>query len=220
MYNVIEKFVSIDGEGKTAGELAVFIRFAGCNLRCRWCDTRYSWECDNQTQLLTKEEIVSYIKGSKVKNVTLTGGEPLLVPHIEELLALLHEDDSLTVHIETNGSVSIKDWKEAFPKLEFVVDYKLPLSGMFDRMKIENLHAVTSDDVYKFVIAGSQDLNAAYRILSDYNLTQTCCVHFSPVLGSIEPSEIVSFMKEKHLTDVRLQLQLHKLIWHKEARGV
>ena len=220
MYTVIEKFVSIDGEGITAGELAVFIRFADCNLRCSWCDTRYSWENCEKAESLSKEEIFSYIKESKVRNVTLTGGEPLLVPQIEDLLVLLHGDSSLKIHIETNGSVALKEFKNKFANIEFVVDYKLPLSGMTSHMCHENMSCVTGKDVYKFVIAGKEDLEMAHKIILDNKLSERCNIHFSPVIGSIEICKIVDFMKENNLVDVRLQLQLHKFIWSKDTRGV
>ena len=86
MFNIIEKFLSIDGEGPTAGELATFIRFQGCNLRCSWCDTKYSWAKEDITEKLNAYEIYKYIKNNKVKNVTLTGGEPLIQNNIEEFL--------------------------------------------------------------------------------------------------------------------------------------
>ena len=103
MFNIIEKFVSIDGEGPSAGELATFIRFQGCNLRCAWCDTTYSFDKSEITEVLSAEEIYSYIKETGVSNVTLTGGEPLFQKNIDEILSLLNDDRNLTLNIETNG---------------------------------------------------------------------------------------------------------------------
>ena len=114
MFNIIEKFVSIDGEGPSAGELATFIRFQGCNLRCAWCDTTYSFDKSEITEVLSAEEIYSYIKETGVSNVTLTGGEPLFQENIDEILSLLNDDKSLTVHIETNGAIDISPFKEKY----------------------------------------------------------------------------------------------------------
>ena len=131
---VVEKFLSIDGEGPTAGELAVFIRLKGCNLRCSWCDTTYSLEETAQADSATAEELYRYVKSMPAHNVTLTGGEPLLHPGVEELLALLNEDPALQVHVETNGSVDLRWWKKQFPWVSFVVDFKLPESGEMEKM--------------------------------------------------------------------------------------
>lgn len=222
MFNIIEKFLSIDGEGPTSGELATFIRFQGCNLRCSWCDTTYSWDKENTSEVLTAEEIYKYIKENKVTNVTLTGGEPLIQKNIHELLELLNSDENLKVHIETNGSVSIGSFKNKFinNNISYIVDFKLPSSNMMDRMDFNNLSIVESNDVYKFVIGSKEDLEMVYEIICKYNLTSKCFVYLSPVSGNIEMQEIVEFMKDKNLNRVRLQVQLHKIIWDKNARGV
>lgn len=216
--NIVEKFLSIDGEGPTAGELAVFVRFTGCNLRCSWCDTVYSF--DTCTETLTPHEIYEYIKSQKVKNVTLTGGEPLIQPEIGELLALLDGDEDLLVHIETNGAVDATEFKNKYKNISFVFDYKLPQSGMTDRMCKQNLLIADKNDVYKFVVGSKTDLSAAHEIIEKYGLIRKTRVYLSPVLGSIEPVEIVEYMKEHGLVDVRLQLQLHKFIWDKDKKGV
>lgn len=222
MFNIIEKFLSIDGEGPTSGQLATFIRFQHCNLRCSWCDTTYSWNKENTTEVLSAKEIYDYIKANGVKNVTLTGGEPLIQEGIDELLELLDNDNTLSVHIETNGSVDILPFKKKFKggNISYIVDFKLPKSGMTKNMNFENLKNVESTDVYKFVVGSNEDLEVAYNIIKDYDLTSKCLIYFSPVLGEIEMDKIVEFMKDKKLNDVRLQVQLHKIIWHKDARGV
>lgn len=220
IFNVIEKFLSVDGEGPTSGQLATFIRFQGCNLRCSWCDTKYSYNKENITEVLSAEEIYEYIKQNSVINVTLTGGEPLAQENIEELLELLNTDESLSVHIETNGSIDIEPFKKAYENLSFIVDFKLPLSGMTSKMNINNLKAVDFKDVYKFVIGSQEDLEKAYSIIKEYNLTERCIVYLSPVAGSIDMQNIVKYMKLKNLNKVRLQVQLHKIIWDSKARGV
>lgn len=223
MFNIIEKFVSVDGEGPTAGELAVFIRFQGCNLRCSYCDTKYSWdeESKNNIEVLNANEIYDYIKSTNVKNVTLTGGEPLIQENIDNLLELLNEDEELVIHIETNGSVNIKDFKDKYKNIIFILDYKCPSSNMIKQMDKENLNIVDNKDVYKFVVGTKEDLNKALEIIKLYDLQNKCLVYFSAVFGSLlTMEEIVEFMKENNLNNVRLQVQLHKIIWDKEVRGV
>lgn len=220
MFPIIEQFLSVDGEGPTAGRLAAFVRFQGCNLRCSWCDTTYSFEQENVTAYRTAEEIYKIIKESGASCVTLTGGEPLLQPEIGSLLKILNEDDSLLTHIETNGSVDITPFVEEFPNLCFIVDYKLEGSNMTAQMNENNLTAVRPVDTYKFVVSSLRDLQQATDVIRKNHLCERSQVFFSPVLGKIEPAEIVEFMKTERLDKVRLQLQLHKIIWDPVQKGV
>lgn len=220
MFPIIEQFLSVDGEGPTAGRLAAFVRFQGCNLRCSWCDTTYSFEQENVTAYRTAEEIYKIIKESDASCVTLTGGEPLLQPEIGSLLKILNEDDSLLTHIETNGSVDITPFVEEFPNLCFIVDYKLEGSNMTAQMNENNLTAVRPVDTYKFVVSSLRDLQQATDVIRKNRLCERTQVFFSPVLGKIEPAEIVEFMKTERLDKVRLQLQLHKIIWDPAQKGV
>lgn len=220
MFPIIEQFLSVDGEGPTAGRLAAFVRFQGCNLRCSWCDTTYSFEQENVTAYRTAEEIYKIIKESGASCVTLTGGEPLLQPEIGSLLKILNEDDSLLTHIETNGSVDITPFVEEFPNLCFIVDYKLEGSNMTAQMNKNNLTAVRPVDTYKFVVSSLKDLQQATDVIRKNRLCERTQVFFSPVLGKIEPAEIVEFMKTERLDKVRLQLQLHKIIWDPAQKGV
>ena len=222
MLPVIEQFISLDGEGPTSGELAYFVRFEQCNLRCSWCDTVYSWDGSTAVQHKTAQQIYDEIKASSIRNITLTGGEPLIQKEIAELLQLLGADDSLLVHIETNGSVDIAPFKNTCParNILYILDYKLPESGMENQMCMANLNQVQNDDVYKFVIASEEDLNRAVEIVKAYDLQNRCQVFFSPVREMIEPLLIVDKMKDECLNGVRLQLQLHKILWPKEMRGV
>ena len=220
MFNIIEKFVSIDGEGPTAGELATFIRFQGCNLRCSWCDTTYSFDKSEITEVLSAEEIYDYIKSTGVSNVTLTGGEPLFQKNIDEILSLLNDDKTLVVHIETNGAIDILPYKEKYPNIILILDYKLNTSDMTHLMKLENFNHVTSKDVYKFVLGSNKDLEEAYNLINKFDLTNKCLVYFSPVFNSINLEDIVEFMKDKNLNKVKLQVQLHKVIWDPNMKGV
>lgn len=155
-----------------------------------------------------------------MSNVTLTGGEPLLQKNIDEILSLLNDDKSLTVHIETNGAIDISPFKEKYPNLIFILDYKLPSSKMTDLMVLENFEYVGNTDVYKFVLGSKEDLQEAYKIITKFDLTNKCLVYFSPVFGAIELEDIVEFMKDKNLNKVRLQVQLHKIIWNPNMKGV
>ncbi len=222
MFTVIEKFVSIDGEGPTSGELAVFIRFEGCNLRCTWCDTEYSWNGECTPELESAEEIYDYIKASGARNVTLTGGEPLLQKNMFELLDILVQDPQLLIHIETNGAIDLTKYKNRYASstIRYIIDYKLPASGMNLTMKKVNFDLVNKNDVYKFVIANEEDLWTAYALTKQYDLPSKCMVYYSPVVESIEPKKIVEFMVKEKIHDVRLQIQIHKVIWPKEMRGV
>lgn len=222
MLPVIEQFISLDGEGPTSGELAYFVRFQQCNLRCSWCDTAYSWDDSVTAQMKSARQVYDEIKASGIRNVTLTGGEPLIQQDILALLQLLAADNELLVHIETNGSIDIAPFQQACPadNIVYILDYKLPVSAMEAQMCLSNLHHVTQQDVYKFVIASPEDLQRAVDIVLQYDLHNRCQVFFSPVRELIDPLLIVDAMKEHSLNKVRLQLQLHKILWPKEMRGV
>jgi 7-carboxy-7-deazaguanine synthase len=214
---VVEKFLSINGEGWRAGETALFIRFRGCNLRCSYCDTMWANEADCPFEEESPRALADYALQTGIRNVTLTGGEPLLQKDIKELIRLLLEE-GLRVEIETNGAVSIEGFEGARPV--FTMDYKLPSSGYESRMLLKNMESLRKEDTVKFVSGSRQDLERALEIIRAYDLTERCHVYFSPVFGAIEPAEIVGFLLEHKLNDVRLQIQMHKVIWDPEKRGV
>ncbi len=218
-FKVAEKFVSINGEGPRAGELAVFLRFCGCNLNCGYCDTRWANTADVKYALASAEELAAYVKSTGIKNVTLTGGEPLLQADIANLTELLGASGA-EVEIETNGSVPLKNIVSLAHRPAVTADYKLPSSGMEKFMLTENFSYLTPRDAVKFVVGDNCDLLRAEEIINGYKLTDRCRVYFSPVFGKIKPVEITEFMKERKLNGVRLQLQLHKIIWEPDMRGV
>ena len=184
---VAEKFISINGEGTRAGELAVFVRFTSCNLRCSYCDTMWANEPGCPYEEMSPEQICDYVRSTGIKNVTLTGGEPLLQKDMGELIGLLIKNCCVRVEIETNGAVDLRPFAE-LPEGRpvFTMDYKLPSSGYEDRMR----------------------------------LLDRCHVYFSPVFGRIEPAEIVDFMLNKRMNKARIQIQMHKVIWDPNERGV
>lgn len=220
VFNVVEKFVSINGEGTRAGQLAVFIRFAGCNLNCSYCDTAWANKQNTPAHSMTEFEIYDYIKATGVKNVTLTGGEPLLREDIDKLLRILSSDGNIHVEIETNGSIDLSRFYDISDNISFTVDYKLGGSGMEKYMLDENFEDRRADDTVKFVVSDMADLERARELIYRYSLTEKCNVYISPVFGMIEPSHIVEYMKDNRMNGVNLQLQMHKIIWDPERKGV
>ena len=205
---VNEIFFSVEGEGKRAGELAAFVRLTGCNLRCSYCDTRYAFHDGRD---MTAAEIADAVRN--FRNVTLTGGEPLL-QDCTELLMLLRSHD---VNIETNGSVALAEYMN-YPNVFFTMDFKCHSSGATYAMDYGNLKILRERDVLKFVVGTEQDLNQAQEICAAFK--PKAIIYISPVFGRLEPPEIVDFMKRRHMENWRLQVQLHKIIWSPTERGV
>lgn len=218
-YRIAEKFISINGEGRHAGQLAVFIRFCGCNLRCSYCDTAWAWEDDAPGELLSQEEICAYISQSGIRRVTLTGGEPLRQAHILELLQELAALP-IQVEIETNGSQPLAPVLTLPNRPELTVDYKLPGSGMEAHMHKEELALLDKRDVVKFVCSDKDDLQRALAVMQELKLAERTNVYLSAVWGKLKPADIVDFMRENCLNGVNLQLQLHKFIWPPDTKGV
>ncbi len=218
-YRVAEIFQSVNGEGPRSGQLALFIRMYGCNLACEYCDTKWAAGGGTDFQWMSAGEIVERVHRSGIRNVTLTGGEPLIQEGIGELLAALAADPWLRVEVETNGSVPLKPFR-SLGTISFNMDYKLPGSGMEHRMHPANLDVLTEDDTVKFVVRDQTDLTRSLVLIADHDLTKRCRVFLSPVFGEIEPVRIVDFMKEHLMNDVTLQLQIHKIIWDSGQSGV
>ena len=219
-YKIAEMFSSINGEGTHAGQLAFFIRFTGCNLNCSYCDTKWANEPNAPYTEMTADEILSEVKKSGIKNVTVTGGEPLIQQEIIPLLETLCGDGRY-VEIETNGSADVSEVlkiKENRPAL--TMDYKLPSSGMESHMRTENFAVLEKKDMVKFVAGSRADLERALEIIREFRLIEKCSVYISPVFGELKPEEIVNFMLANTLNGVNVQLQMHKFIWDPNAKGV
>ena len=219
-YHVTEHFISINGEARRAGELSCFLRLAGCNLCCNYCDTRWSCDPEAEAELMTEEELHSWVKKSGVRNITLTGGEPLLAPEIDVLLRRLGQDPELRIEVETNGSISLAPFLEIPGDISFTMDLKCPGSGMAEHNRMENLALLRNVDTVKFVVSDRTDLMWMREQVEKYQLAERCEVYISPVFGRIDPQEIVEYIKEYTMNDVRAQLQLHKYIWDPVKRGV
>lgn len=219
MLSVVERFVSINGEGSHAGELAAFIRFRGCNLGCTYCDTKWANEANTSALAYTPEELASWVNSKGVANVTLTGGEPLLQDEIDALITLLLQSGR-RVEIETNGSIPLDSYIHGSTRPVFTMDYKLPSSGMEVVMRRDNFKLLNAHDTVKFVAGSEEDLDCARDIIQTYGLQDCCHVYLSPVFGKIDPADMVQYMINHDMNRVRLQLQLHKFIWSPERRGV
>ena len=217
MLPVVEKFISINGEGAHAGELAAFIRFRSCNLSCSYCDTCWANTENAPAEYETIEELAAWVAESEVHNVTLTGGEPLLQKECGALAELLIRN-GCRVEIETNGSISLERLASAEYRPIFTMDYKLPSSGMERFMHTENFALLHAQDTVKFVCGSREDVLRAKDIAAQYK--PECPLYLSPVFGRIDPAEIVEIMKAERMGNFRLQLQLHKFIWDPMARGV
>lgn len=147
--------------GTHAGQLAVFVRFCGCNLNCSFCDTTWANEPDVPYVCQTTEEICASVDAAGINNITLTGGEPLLRDGMTELLTALSQKENRYIEIETNGSVDLTPFVGISPSIAFTMDYKLPGSGMEAHMRTENFALLRAQDTVKFV-AGSQEICSAH----------------------------------------------------------
>lgn len=212
-----EIFDSIDGEGKRTGYMATFVRFCGCPLRCAYCDTAYALDETSAEEWVSGEEILRRIRALPWKRITWTGGEPLLRP-IRALCDTLGKE-GYDSNIETSGAIPL--WDERPAGTFYTMDWKCPDSGMESRMHLPNLSKLTSEDVLKFVVGSRRDLLAMERVIRTYfQRDNSPRFYVSPVFGKIQPVELVDFVKERKLQDVCVQVQLHKIIWDPEMRGV
>ncbi len=212
---ISEIFKSIDGEGPRAGLPAVFVRTFGCPLRCKYCDSLYAVEGGGY-KFMTYHDVLDKVAEFGIKNVTLTGGEPLVHKDAIDLVKAL-SNQGYMVQIETSGSVDFSPYL-SIPNVMITMDWKSIYSGMSDMMKPNLLGMLESKDVLKFVVANKEDLDQMKAVLEKYN--PSAQIFVSPVFGEIEPKEIVEYILSNKLTNCRVQLQLHKFIWPADMRGV
>lgn len=217
-FPIAEKFISINGEGTRSGQLAFFIRFPGCNLACPYCDTAWANQKAKAWEEVSAKDLLEEVKNSGIDLVTLTGGEPLLQPGLQDLVLGLKRN-KCSVEIETNGSLSIQAWKGEGRPI-FTLDYKLPASKMEAEMNLDNYNYLQPCDSVKFVCSNQEDLDKARTIIDRFHLVQKCHVFLSPVFGKADPADMVAYMKAHKMNGVRLQLQAHKFIWDPQAKGV
>jgi 7-carboxy-7-deazaguanine synthase len=217
---VTEIFHSIQGETSQSGLPFIFVRLTGCNLRCTYCDSSYAFHGGTRMRI---SEIIEKIKTYQTKNVLITGGEPMMQRNTSALIDELN-DLNYKVSIETHGEASIEPVAQ---KARIVMDIKTPSSGMCRGEFKNNLKYLKPSDEIKFVIASKDDYEWAKQNLSD-SIFPTREVLFSPanrakdMPGAFE-GVTPTWLAEKILEDqlpVRLQLQLHKVIWGSDAHGV
>lgn len=224
---VVEIFQSVQGEGTRAGFPTTFVRLFNCNLRCRWCDTTYSYAPHQPAFFAAIGEIVEAVRRFGNPSVCLTGGEPLM--HREKSLALVQALSELPgvedLHIETNGAIPLAPFARLRQKggkaarcLRFVMDWKLPGSGEAERMLAENLPLLGAQDELKFVIADERDFAAACALLDRF--PTAALPLFSPVWETMPPARLVELLLASGRKQVKLSLQLHKVIWDPQTRGV
>lgn len=211
---VNEIFCSIQGESTYAGLPCVFVRLTGCNLRCFYCDTKYAYD---EGSVMEIDEIVRKVSSYNCPLVEITGGEPLLQEMTSSLVLHLL-GDGYNVLMETNGSRDINAVDERCIK---IVDIKCPSSGEHEMNDMTNLERVSDRDEFKFVIADRTDYEYARQVSKEIrsDRKRSNQIHFSPVFGKIDPALLGEWIIEDHL-DVRLHLQLHKIIWDPGKRGV
>ncbi len=208
-----EIFHSVQGEGTRVGVRCVFVRLTGCHLRCTWCDTEYAFYEGGWRGL---DAIIDEVRSYGCPVVQITGGEPLLQPDVYPLMKRLC-DLGHEVLLETSGAIRID---QVDPRVVRIVDVKCPGSGEVERNDWDNIPLLTPRDEVKFVIADRADYEFARNITIEHALS-TCCaaVLFSPVHGELEAVELTNWVLEDRLA-VRVGVQLHKLIWAPETRGV
>lgn len=219
-FRLAEIFSSIEGEGRRAGQLATFVRLAGCNLRCSYCDTAYA-QGFNGGKRIGLAAIIERVASFANPFITLTGGEPLAQPHVDILVdALL--DCGQELNIETNGTISLDDYCGR-TGLFVTMDWKTPASGCCEQMLGKNLELLRAKDVLKIVMAES---DFAYVQSFLQNSRTAAQIYLSPIYGLLAPERLVEFAKklarlpEIDAKKLHVQLQLHKVIWGAKARSV
>ncbi len=209
---VTEIFHSIQGESTRAGLPCVFVRLTGCPLRCTWCDTEYAF---HGGESITVDTILDRVQAYRCPLVEVTGGEPL---HQSDTLVLLKKlcDINLQVMLETSGALDISPVDS---RVSIILDIKCPGSGMTDRMLWSNLDHLSAKDEVKFVLQDRTDYEWAREIVRHYCIEERCPVLFSPVFDSLALQPLAEWVLADRLS-VRIQVQLHKLIWDPETRSV
>jgi 7-carboxy-7-deazaguanine synthase len=211
LLKVNEIFYSIQGESTYSGLPCVFVRLTGCNLRCSYCDTTYAYD---EGSLLAPETIVERVKSFSCGLVEITGGEPLFQSGTPDLVRTLLRDH-LTVLVETNGSMNIDLLPEGAVR---IFDVKCPGSGCAETNDWKNLERLRPTDQVKWVVSDRDDFDWAMRMVKQNDLCRKCTVLFSPAAGQLPPNRLAEWILNEKLV-MRLQLQLHTILWPLSKKG-
>ncbi len=206
---ISEIFFSLQGETSRVGLPTVFVRLTGCPLRCTYCDTTYAF---TGGQTMTLDAILAEVARHEPRYVTVTGGEPLAQKNCLLLLRSLC-DAGYSVSLETGGALDVSG---VDPRVVKVLDIKTPASGEVDKNLWSNLDHVDRHDEIKFVLCGEEDYQWAKQVLQEHQLASRCEVLFSPAQGQLAARDLAEWILRDRL-QVRLQVQLHKLLWGNEA---
>jgi 7-carboxy-7-deazaguanine synthase len=209
---ITEIYKSIQGESSFSGLPCVFVRTTGCDLRCRWCDSEYTFSGGSQ---MSVDEIMDRVAAYDCNLVELTGGEPLLQPDINDLGIRLC-DAGHAVLKETGGH---RDISTLDPRVVRIMDLKCPASGECERNLWSNLEYLRPFDEVKFVLANRNDYEWALEVIRQHRLEQRVKLLISTAYAMIDSRQVVEWMLEDRIR-ARFQLQAHKYIWPSEARGV
>jgi len=213
MLTVFEIYASIQGESTHAGRLCAFVRLAACDLRCAWCDTPYAFTGGRK---MSVDDVIADVAQLGCGLVEVTGGEPLLQAEAPELMARLLAQ-GYEVLLETGGHLPLDNVPD---EVVAIVDVKCPGSGEAHRMHWPNLDDLSIHDEVKFVIADRTDFDYACEVVARHELAgRTGAVLFSPVHDVLAPADLARWMLDARIP-ARLQIQAHKYIWNKDARGV
>ena len=213
MLTVSEIYRSIQGESTHTGRPCVFVRLTACNLRCTWCDTPYAFTGGRK---MSVDDVIADVASLDCRLVELTGGEPLVQPEAIDLMERLVAE-GFEVLLETGGHMPV----DAVPdEVTSIVDVKCPGSGEADAMHWPNLDQLSMRDEVKFVIRDRADYEYACDVVRRHDLApRAAAVHFSPVHGELSPRTLSEWVLRDELP-VRVQLQIHKIIWDPGTRGV
>ena len=209
---ITEVYVSVQGESTHVGKPCVFVRLTGCNLRCTWCDSEFTFTGGVHRSV---HDLVREVSAHGIRTVEVTGGEPLVQRAVFSLMRRLvaggHE-----VLLETSGSRSIS---EVPGEVHIIMDLKPPDSGELEANLWSNLVLLRRKDEVKFVVASRRDYEWARQVIAEHALNERCEVLISPAFGLVDPTDLAGWVVEDRLP-ARFQLQLHKVLWPPDARGV
>ena len=212
MIKINEIYLSVQGESTHTGLPCIFVRLTGCNLRCSWCDTAYAF---HEGTNMSIDEILQKVESFGIHLIEITGGEPLMQDNVYTLMRRLIEK-GYKVMLETGGSISL----ERVPKdVIKIMDLKCPGSGEQEKNNLDNLKLLVPHDEVKFVILDKKDYEWSRDIIKKFKINETAHILLSPVFDKLELKEMVKWILEDRLP-VRLQTQLHKIIWDKNKIGV